>query len=190
LHRTRRLVREHNATYGSEPLVKCSSTDVSAVDRPFGGSQLNRRDEIHGTFPPPLFAAMLETLRVPLTAVVAPVEVSIAGLVDNPDSAAGLLNDPVMRSRRPEMTALRSPRPSTDCCFETVPEKDEHVRIGMHRPPLLRALAKGKCADVTVMIVPEANHAYTTGPLYEKGEMLPGVIEAMAAWILERCGPG
>ena len=65
--------------------------------------------------------------------------------------------------------------------------KDEHVRIGMHRPPLLRALAEGKCADVTVRVVPEANHAYTTGPLYEKGEMLPGVVEAVAAWILERC---
>jgi fermentation-respiration switch protein FrsA (DUF1100 family) len=69
-------------------------------------------------------------------------------------------------------------------------EKDEHVRIGMHRPPLLRALAEGKCADVIVRVVPEANHAYTTGPLYEKGEMLPAVVEAMAAWILERCGPG
>jgi hypothetical protein len=69
-------------------------------------------------------------------------------------------------------------------------EKDVHVRIGMHRPPLLHALAEGKCTDVTISVIQEANHIYSNDPLYEKGEMLPGFVEAMAAWILERCGPG
>ena len=55
-----------NATCGSGPFVKRSSTDLSAVDRPFGGSQLNWKDEIHGTVPqPPSFAAGLGTLQVP-----------------------------------------------------------------------------------------------------------------------------
>jgi pimeloyl-ACP methyl ester carboxylesterase len=67
--------------------------------------------------------------------------------------------------------------------------KDGHVRVGMHRPPLVRALADGKCDDFTIRVVPEADHAYTTGPLYEKGELLPGFVEAIAAWILERCVP-
>jgi hypothetical protein len=63
---------------------------------------------------------------------------------------------------------------------------DGHVRYGQHRPPLMRALADGKNADVTIRIIPEADHAYTTGPFYEKGELLPGFVESMAEWIRER----
>ncbi len=65
-------------------------------------------------------------------------------------------------------------------------DKDEHVRIERHRPPLLRALAEGKCGDVTVRVIPEANHAYTTGELYEKGELLPALTDSMAEWIRAR----
>ncbi|MHB9027546.1 MAG: alpha/beta hydrolase family protein [Candidatus Latescibacterota bacterium] len=65
-------------------------------------------------------------------------------------------------------------------------DKDEHVRIAQHRPLLMHALAEGKCPDVAVRIVPEANHAYTSGELYEKGELLPGFVEGMAEWIQER----
>ncbi len=68
-------------------------------------------------------------------------------------------------------------------------EKDDHVRVAQHRPPLLHALAGGSCVDATVRIVPGADHAYTNGEFYEKGELLPGVAEFMAEWVRSRFGP-
>jgi pimeloyl-ACP methyl ester carboxylesterase len=67
-------------------------------------------------------------------------------------------------------------------------EKDEHVRVELHRPPLMHALAEGKCPDVTVRVIPEADHAYTTGELYEKGELLPALTDGMAEWMQARFG--
>ena len=54
-----------DGTYGPEPLVKRFSTDMSAADKPFGGSHLNRRDDIlRRVLHPPLIAAGLEILQV------------------------------------------------------------------------------------------------------------------------------
>ncbi len=55
-----RRITSSNGTYGPEPLVKRFSTHMSAVDKPFGASQLNWREDVVGSVPHlPIVAACL-----------------------------------------------------------------------------------------------------------------------------------
>lgn len=74
---------------------------------------------------------------------------------------------------------------------------DFQVPVDVNRPALEQALAKAGNRDVTIKVLPNANHLYqeaTTGDVSEytklKKEFVPELVPTMAEWILRRVGPG
>ncbi len=75
-------------------------------------------------------------------------------------------------------------------------EKDLQVPAEPNRKAIVAALAKGGNTDVTVKVFPGANHLYqaaTTGGVSEyatlKKEFVPGFLDTISSWILEKTRP-
>ncbi|MDY0077003.1 MAG: alpha/beta hydrolase [Bacteroidales bacterium] len=62
-------------------------------------------------------------------------------------------------------------------------EKDEHVITETNMPKVAQALESASVTDLTIRIIPEADHAYTTEALFAKGEVVPGLLDFIANWI-------
>jgi hypothetical protein len=65
-------------------------------------------------------------------------------------------------------------------------EKDEHVTVAANLPKITAAITGHPGLDLTLHIVPGADHAYSNPESFRKGEMLQGVCSYMANWILSK----
>ena len=62
-------------------------------------------------------------------------------------------------------------------------EKDNHVTVKSNMPKVSNAIIESNFSDLTVRIIPEADHGYSSPEYIEKGEMVPGVREFITYWI-------
>ncbi|MFH0896144.1 MAG: alpha/beta fold hydrolase [Bacteroidota bacterium] len=62
-------------------------------------------------------------------------------------------------------------------------EKDKHVVTSSNMPEVALAMASSSVTDLTVKIVPSADHGYSTSELIKNGEMVPGLTEFIANWV-------
>lgn len=62
-------------------------------------------------------------------------------------------------------------------------EKDNHVAVKSNMPKVGKAISEGSFSDITVTIIPLADHGYSAPGYIEKGEMVPGVLEVITNWI-------
>lgn len=62
-------------------------------------------------------------------------------------------------------------------------EKDNHVTVKSNMPKVGKAISEAAFADLTIRIIPMADHGYSAAGYIEKGEMVPGVVEFIANWI-------
>jgi uncharacterized protein len=67
-------------------------------------------------------------------------------------------------------------------------KKDKHVTIEKNRAPLMHAMADSLTRDLTVKIIVDADHVYTTFGLNQKWDVLPDMLNAMTSWIRSRAG--
>jgi len=65
-------------------------------------------------------------------------------------------------------------------------QNDKHVVVGSNLPRLAQALPEALLTDLTVRIIPQADHGYSTPEMVKKGEMVPVVREYIANWIIFR----
>ncbi len=62
-------------------------------------------------------------------------------------------------------------------------EKDNHVTVKANMPKVGKAISEVAFEDITIRIIPEADHGYSAAGYIEKGEMVPGVTDFIANWI-------
>lgn len=62
-------------------------------------------------------------------------------------------------------------------------EKDNHVTVKSNLPKIGEALPGAAFDDLTIRIVPEADHGYSSKEYIKNGEMVPGVVDFIANWI-------
>jgi len=62
-------------------------------------------------------------------------------------------------------------------------EKDNHVTVKSNLPKVTKAIIENNFSDLTIKIIPEADHGYSSPENIEKGQMVPGVREFIAYWI-------
>lgn len=62
-------------------------------------------------------------------------------------------------------------------------EKDNHVTVKANMPKVGKAISEVAFKDITIRIIPEADHGYSAAGYIEKGEMVPGVTDFIANWI-------
>ena len=65
-------------------------------------------------------------------------------------------------------------------------EKDKNVVVDSNRPPVAAGLANSLTTDFTMRIIPGADHGYSSKELYQKGEMVPGLLDFITNWIITR----
>ena len=65
-------------------------------------------------------------------------------------------------------------------------EKDKHVTIEKNYAPLMHAMADSMTKDLTVRIVADADHVYTTFALNPHRDVLPERLHVMTDWIRSR----
>lgn len=63
---------------------------------------------------------------------------------------------------------------------------DKHVVVGSHLPKVLDGVRNSSISDLTIRIVPGADHGYTNSTLMKTGKMIPGTLEFIADWISSR----
>ena len=62
-------------------------------------------------------------------------------------------------------------------------EKDNHVTVKANMPKIGKAISEVAFQDLSLRIIPDADHGYSGSGYIEKGEMVPGVLEFLAYWI-------
>ena len=62
-------------------------------------------------------------------------------------------------------------------------EKDNHVTVKSNLPKVTNAIIESNFSDLTIKIVPEADHGYSSPEYIEKGQMVPGLGDFIAYWI-------
>ncbi len=62
-------------------------------------------------------------------------------------------------------------------------EKDNHVTVKANMAKVGKAISEVAFEDITIRIIPEADHGYSAAGYIEKGEMVPGVTDYIANWI-------
>ena len=62
-------------------------------------------------------------------------------------------------------------------------EKDNHVTVKSNLPKVTQAVIDKNFSDLTIKIIPEADHGYSAPEYIEKGQMVPGIREFIAYWI-------
>lgn len=62
-------------------------------------------------------------------------------------------------------------------------EKDQHVVVQSNMPKVAQAISGASVTDLTIRIIPMADHGYSTKELLQKGEMVPGVLEFIGNWV-------
>jgi len=65
-------------------------------------------------------------------------------------------------------------------------EKDKHVVVETNMPKLAQAIPGSSISDLTIRIIPLADHGYSSSEYIKKGEMVPGVVEYIANWVIFR----
>ncbi len=67
-------------------------------------------------------------------------------------------------------------------------ELDKNVVVSSNLPPVIDGFKQSGISDLTIRIVPGADHGYSNSVLNKTGKMIPGTEEFMANWILSRTG--
>ncbi len=67
-------------------------------------------------------------------------------------------------------------------------EKDRNVVVSSNLAPVAEGLKNSSLTDVTIKIIPGADHGYTNREYAAKGEMIPGTLEFITNWVLTRTG--
>ena len=62
-------------------------------------------------------------------------------------------------------------------------EKDNHVTVKSNMPKIGKTLLTNSFSDLTIKIIPEADHGYSGPQYFDKGEMVPQVLEFISNWI-------
>lgn len=62
-------------------------------------------------------------------------------------------------------------------------EKDKHVVVQSNLPEVAQAIPEAAVTDLTIRIIPLADHGYSTSELMKNGQMVPGVVEYIANWV-------
>jgi hypothetical protein len=62
-------------------------------------------------------------------------------------------------------------------------EKDNHVTVKSNLPKVTDVVIQNHFSDLTIKIIPEADHGYSSPEYIEKGQMVPGIREFIAYWI-------
>lgn len=62
-------------------------------------------------------------------------------------------------------------------------ENDNHVTVKSNMPKVGKAIFETAFTDLTISIIPMADHGYSAAGYIEKGEMVPGVLEFIANWV-------
>ena len=65
-------------------------------------------------------------------------------------------------------------------------QNDKHVVVGSNLPRLAQALPEAMLIDLTVRIIPQADHGYSTPEMVKNGEMVPGVLDYITNWVTFR----
>jgi len=62
-------------------------------------------------------------------------------------------------------------------------ENDNHVTVKSNMPKVGKAISENAFTDLTIRIIPNADHGYSAKGYIEDGKMVPGVTEFIANWI-------
>lgn len=62
-------------------------------------------------------------------------------------------------------------------------ENDNHVTVASNLPGISEALPDAAFSDLTIRIIPLADHGYSSSDYIQKGEMVPGVVDFIANWV-------
>jgi pimeloyl-ACP methyl ester carboxylesterase len=62
-------------------------------------------------------------------------------------------------------------------------EKDNHVTVKSNLPKVTNVVIESNFSDLTIKIIPEADHGYSSPEYIDKGQMVPGILEFIAYWI-------
>ena len=62
-------------------------------------------------------------------------------------------------------------------------ERDQHVTVASNLPRVANKMASGALRDITVHIVPEADHAFSTRERMQQGYIVPGLGRFIGGWI-------
>lgn len=62
-------------------------------------------------------------------------------------------------------------------------EDDKHVVVQSNMPKVAQAISGASVTDLTIRVIPQADHGYSTDELFSKGEMVPGVVDFIANWV-------
>jgi pimeloyl-ACP methyl ester carboxylesterase len=62
-------------------------------------------------------------------------------------------------------------------------ENDNHVTVKANMPKVGIAISETAFTDITIRIIPKADHGYSAAGYIENGEMVPGVTDFIANWI-------
>ena len=62
-------------------------------------------------------------------------------------------------------------------------EKDNHVTVQSNMPKVVGAISEANFSDITISVIPVADHGYSSAEYIEKGQMVPGVLELISYWV-------
>ncbi|HUW05621.1 MAG TPA: alpha/beta fold hydrolase [Williamwhitmania sp.] len=65
-------------------------------------------------------------------------------------------------------------------------EKDKHVVVSSNLPKVAQVLPESLVTDLTIKIIPNADHGYSDAEHIKNGEMVPGTTEFIANWVNSR----
>jgi pimeloyl-ACP methyl ester carboxylesterase len=62
-------------------------------------------------------------------------------------------------------------------------EKDNHVTVKSNIPKVANAISEVNFSDITISVIPAADHGYSSADYIVKGQMVPGVMELISYWV-------